>query len=111
MTGAGFGGCAVALVQSDCVDDFINDVNDKISSISAHAERKVLNILEGDCYTAVGVFSKVNEDNFEISGELFSVDGKKRYFKKIKDKVSNYLNASIELGNYLKSEAMNNYKK
>ena len=91
--------------------NFLSKINDKQSSISAISERKVLNILEGDCYTAVGVFSKVNEDNFEISGELFSVDGKKRYFKKIKDKVSNYLKASVELGNYLKSVAINNYKK
>ena len=67
--------------------------------------------MEGDCHTPVGVFSKVNGDNFEITGELFSIDGKKRYFKKINDKVSNYFNASIELGNYLKSEAEGNYKK
>ena len=43
--------------------------------------------------------------------ELFSIDGKKRYFKTIKDKLSNYLNASIELGNYIKKEAKDDYKK
>ena len=89
----------------------LSKINDKVSSISALSERKVLSILEGDCHTAVGVFSKVNNDNFEITGELFSIDGKKRYFKTIKDKVSNYLNASTELGNYLKSEAKDTYKK
>ena len=89
----------------------LSKVNDELSSISAISERKVLSILEGDCHTPVGVFSKLNNDDFEITGELFSIDGKKRYFKTIKDKVSNYLNASIELGNYLKVEAKNNYKK
>ena len=95
-------------------DDIINllsRVNDKVSSISALSERKVLSILEGDCHTAVGVFSKVNNNNFEISGELFSIDGKKRYFKKIKDVPSNFLKASEEIGNYLKAEAKDNYKK
>ena len=95
-------------------DDIINllsKVNDKVSSISALSERKVLSILEGDCHTAVGVFSKVNNNNFEISGELFSIDGKKRYFKKIKDIPSNFLKASEEIGNYLKAEAKDNYKK
>ena len=95
-------------------DDIINllsKVNDKISSISALSERKVLSILEGDCHTAVGVFSKVNNNNFEISGELFSIDGKKRYFKKIKDIPSNFLKASEEIGNYLKVEAKDTYKK
>ena len=95
-------------------DDIINllgKVNDEVSSISAISERKVLSILEGDCYTAVGVFSKVNNDNFEITGELFSIDGEKRYFKTIKDISSNFLNASTELGSYLKSEAKDTYKK
>ena len=95
-------------------DDIINllsRVNDKVSSISALSERKVLSILEGDCHTAVGVFSKVNNNNFEISGELFSIDGKKRYFKTIKDVSSNFLKASEEIGNYLKAEAKDTYKK
>ena len=95
-------------------DDIINllsRVNDKVSSISALSERKVLSILEGDCHTAVGVFSKLNNNNFEISGELFSIDGKKRYFKKIKDIPSNFLKASEEIGNYLKVEAKDTYKK
>ena len=42
--------------------------------------------------------------------DLTRIDGKKRYYKKIKDKTSNYLNASTELGNYLKLEAKDTYK-
>ena len=105
------------IVSIQCREDdtniikLLSKVNDKISSISAYAERKVLNILEGDCHTAVGVFSKINKNDFEITCELFSIDGKKRYFKTIKDKLSNYLNASIELGNYIKREAKDDYKK
>ena len=105
------------IVSIQCREDdtniikLLSKVNDKISSISAYAERKVLNILEGDCHTAVGVFSKINKNDFEITSELFSIDGKQRYFKTIKDKISNYLNASIELGNYLKREAKDSYKK
>ena len=105
------------IVSIQCREDdtniinLLSKVNDKISSISAYAERKVLNILEGDCHTAVGVFSKINKNDFEITCELFSIDGKKRYFKTIKDKLSNYLNASIELGNYIKKEAKDDYKK
>ena len=105
------------IVSIQCRNDdedtinLLSKVNDKVTGISALAERKVLRILEGDCHTAVGVFSKVNNDNFEISGELFSIDGKKRYFKTIKDISSNFLKASTELGNYLKSEAKDTYKK
>ena len=97
--------------EDEDITNLLSKVNDKVTSISALAERKVLRILEGDCHTAVGVFSKVNNDNFEISGELFSIDGKKRYFKTIKDISSNFLKASTELGNYLKSESKDTYKK
>ena len=89
----------------------LDKVNDKISSISAQAERKVLKILEGDCHTAVGIYSDINKDDFEIRGELFSLDGNQRYFKIIKDKISNFLKASIELGEYLKRESKDSYKK
>ncbi len=105
------------IVSIQCREDdievinILKKVNDKISSISAQAERKVLKILEGDCYTAVGVFSKINNNDFEISGELFSLDGKQRFFKIIKDNISNFLEASIELGNYLKKESKDSYKK
>ena len=105
------------IVSIQCREDdkeiikILNKVNDKISNISAQAERKVLKILEGDCHTAVGIFSKINNDDFEISGELFSLDGKQRFFKIIKDKISNFLKVSIELGNYLKRESKDSYKK
>ena len=97
--------------DDDDVINLLSKVNDDVCKISAKSERKVLSILEGDCYTAVGVYSKINNNDFEITGELFSIDGKKRYYKKVKDVPSNFLNASAELGNYLKSEAKDNYKK
>ena len=96
--------------DDDDVINLLSKVNDDVCKISAKSERKVLSILEGDCHTAVGVYSKINNNDFEIMGELFSIDGKKRYYKKIKDKTSNYLNASTELGNYLKLEAKDTYK-
>ena len=97
--------------EDEDIINLLSKVNDKVTHISALSERKVLRILEGNCHTPVGVFSKVNNDNFEISGELFSIDGKKRYFKTIKDISSNFLKASTELGKYLKLEAKDTYKK
>ena len=105
------------IVSIQCREDdedtinLLSKINDKISGISARAERKVLKILEGDCHTAVGVFSRINNNDFEITGELFSLNGKQRFFKIINDKISNYLKASIELGEYLKRESKDCYKK
>ena len=70
--------------DNDDIINLLNKINDKIASIAALSERKVLSILEGDCHTAVGVFSKVYNDEFEIMGELFSIDGKKDILKKLK---------------------------
>ena len=109
---AGQGIVSIQCREADIeVIKLLDKVNDKVSGISAQAERKVLKILEGDCHTAVGIFSKINNDDFEISGELFSLDGKQRFFKIIKDKISNFLKVSIELGNYLKRESKDSYKK
>ena len=107
-------GQGIVCIQCRDVDieviKLLDKVNDKISSISAQAERKVLKILEGDCDTAVGIFSNINKEDFEIRGELFSLDGNQRFFKIIKDKISNFLKASIELGEYLKKESKDSYK-
>jgi len=109
---AGQGIVSIQCRESDIeVIKLLDKINDKVSGISAQAERKVLKILEGDCHTAVGIFSDINKDDFEIRGELFSLDGNQRFFKIIKDKISNFLKASIELGEYLKIESKDSYKK
>ena len=109
---AGQGSVSIQCRESDIeVIKLLDKINDKVSGISAQAERKVLKILEGDCHTAVGIFSDINKDDFEIRGELFSLDGNQRFFKIIKDKISNFLKASIELGEYLKRESKDSYKK
>ena len=109
---AGQGIVSIQCRESDIeVIKLLDKVNDKIAGISAQAERKVLKILEGDCHTAVGIFSDIKKDNFEIRGELFSLDGNQRFFKIVKDKISNFLKVSIELGNYLKRESKDSYKK
>ena len=55
-------------------------INDNHSRIRANTEREVLKTLEGDCDTAVGAFSNIDGNNISLSAELFSVDGKHRYF-------------------------------
>ena len=45
----------------------------------AYAERNVLKVLEGDCETAVGIHSKIEEDEITVEVELFSIDGSKRF--------------------------------
>ena len=86
-------------------------INDTHSRICADTEREVLKILEGDCDTAIGTFSNIEGNNINLAVELFSVDGKKRYFiKDMKNK-----NLAVELGNevgeVLKVKSEGSYKR
>ena len=60
----------------------LEKINDKKTFERAHAERNVLKVLEGDCETAVGVHSFMEDDNIVLEAELFSLDGSQRFYEK-----------------------------
>ena len=75
------------------------------------AERNVLKILEGNCETAVGAFAKLENDKIHLEAELFSLDGKERfYFKSSKD-IKLAAELGKEVGEILKKQSKNSYKK
>jgi len=89
----------------------LGKVNHKPTHNCVLAERNVLKILEGDCQTAIGAFAKIEGTKINLAAELFSLDGKdKFYFKSSKD-----LNLAAELGKevgeILKKQSKNSYKK
>ena len=91
--------------------ELLEGINDNETRILANTERQVLKILEGDCDTAIGTFSNIEGNNINLAVELFSVDGKKRYFiKDMKNK-----NLAVELGNevaeVLKVKSEGSYKR
>ncbi|MBQ4282907.1 MAG: galactokinase [Lachnospira sp.] len=50
MTGAGFGGCAIALVKADCIDDFIaNTGREYLETIGYSADFYIADIGNGPC--------------------------------------------------------------
>ena len=108
---AGQGIIAIQCKKNDSdVIDLLEKINDIDSRIVANAEREVLKVLEGDCDTAVGVFAKITGENVELITELFSVDGKMRYFIREtvnKDKIET---ASRTIGEKLKLQSKGSYK-
>ena len=77
----------------------------------AHAERNILKVLEGDCETAVGAHSIIDGDNIIVEAELFSLDGKKRFYEKKIGKIEKFKKIGIEIGQILKTKSNNSYKK
>ena len=70
------------------VISILDKVNHKKTYYCAIAERNVLKILDGDCDTAVGVYASLNKDKISIISEL-----------------------GLDVGNFLKVESKNCYKR
>ena len=91
--------------------DLLNNINHKPTYYCALAERGVLKILEGDCETAIGVYAKIINQDIELNAELFSIDGKKRFYENKSNKIEFSKNLGEEVGKVLKKKSNNSYKK
>ncbi len=109
---AGQGIIAIQCREEDQeIINILEKINDYQSRIIANAERKILKILEGDCDTAVGVYAKIDKDVVNIKAELFSVDGKQRFFVEESENKKMVNDLSIKIGEKLKSESKGSYKR
>ncbi len=109
---AGQGIIAIQCRENDQeIINILEKINDNQSRIIANAERNVLKILEGDCDTAVGVYAKIIKDVVNIKAELFSVDGKQRFYVDESENEKMINDLSIKIGEKLKSESKGSYKR
>ena len=109
---AGQGIIAIQCRENDQeIINILEKINDDQSRIIANAERKILKILEGDCDTAVGVYAKIDKDLVNIKAELFSADGKQRFFAEESENKTMVKDLSIKIGEKLKSESKGSYKR
>jgi hydroxymethylbilane synthase len=86
-------------------------VNHKKTYDCIKAERSVLKILEGDCETAVGAFANIEGEKITLEVELFSLDGKNRFYLKSSKGIEEAEKLGIEIGSALKKQSNNSYKK
>ena len=108
-------GQGVVALQCRDNDENIIELLEKINHKPTHncvlAERNVLKILDGDCETAVGAIAKINEENISLEAELFSLDGKERFYHKDSKEIKFAFELGKEVGLVLKKESKNSYKK
>ena len=90
--------------------EILKSVNHQLTHNCIKAERNVLKILEGDCETAVGVFAKIEGNQINLEAELFSLDGKNRFYLKSSKSVDKANELGIEVGKTLKKKSNNSYK-
>ena len=109
---AGQGIIALQCRQNDNeIISILDKINHKETYQRAHAERSILKVLDGDCETAVGAHAKVEGNKIILEAELFSLDGKQRFYEKKFSKIENAKILGKEVGETLKTKSNNSYKK
>ena len=109
---AGQGIIALQCRQNDNkIISILDKINHKETYQRAHAERSILKVLDGDCETAVGAHAKVEGNKIILEAELFSLDGKQRFYEKKFSKIENAKILGKEVGEILKTKSNNSYKK
>ena len=91
--------------------EILNKVNHKPTHICIKAERNVLKVLGGNCETAVGAFAEIDNNKINLEAELFSLDGKQRFYSKLSQDLKLASELGIEIGEILKKKSNNSYKK
>ncbi len=89
----------------------LNEINHEETHKRAHLERNILKVLDGDCETAIGAHSVVDGDKIIVEAELFSLDGKQRFYEKKSSNLNEYKELGKEVGKLLKTKSNNSYKR
>ena len=108
-------GQGVVALQCRQNDHELIKLLDKVNHQPTHscvlAERNVLKVLEGDCETAVGAIANIDGDTITLEAELFSLDGKKRFYHNASKELKSADELGKEVGEILKKESKNSYKR
>ena len=91
--------------------EILNKVNHEPTKNCIKAERNVLKVLEGDCETAVGAFAEIEDNKINLEVELFSLDGKQRFYYRLSKDLKLADELGKEVGEILKKQSNNSYKK
>ena len=108
---AGQGVIAVQCRKNDKnIREILKKINHQETNTCCVAERELLKTLEGDCNTAIGAISTIDQNTITLNVELFSKDGKKRYFIKNSKELSLAKELGSEIGELLKKKSKGSYK-
>ncbi len=89
----------------------LNKINHEETHKRAHLERNILKVLDGDCETAIGAHSVIEGDKIIVEAELFSLDGKQRFYEKKVGNLNEFRELGKEVGILLKTKSNNSYKR
>ncbi len=98
-------------MNDDETISILNKINHEETHKRAHLERNILKVLDGDCETAIGAHSVIDGDKIIVEAELFSLDGKQRFYEKKVGNLNQFKELGKEVGILLKTKSNNSYKR
>ena len=97
--------------NDDVVKNLLRNINDTETEACAKSERAMLQVIEGDCETAIGGLAIIESNNLKLTAQLFSDSGLKSYEYEMMGKTSEAENIGKLVGEELLKLAGSEFKK
>lgn len=112
LPAVGQGVIAVQCKKNDeKVKSFLKNINDVETELCAKAERKMLQVIGGDCETAIGGLAVINNKNLKLKAQLFSDSGSESFEHELTGKDIDAINIGKAMGEKLLSLAGKEFKR
>ena len=112
LPAVGQGIIAVQCKKNDeVVKNFLKNINDSETELCAKAERKMLQIIGGDCETAIGGLAVIENNNLKLKAQLFSDSGSDSFEHQMTSQNKDAINIGKAVGEKLLSLAGKEFKK
>ena len=112
LPAAGQGIIAVQCKKNDeIIKKFLKNINDSETELCAKAERKMLQVIGGDCETAIGALAVIENNKLKLKAQLFSDSGSKSFEYQISGQDIDAINIGKGVGEKLLSLAGKEFKK
>ena len=112
LPAVGQGVIAVQCKKNDeKVKSFLKNINDVETELCAKAERRMLQVIGGDCETAIGGLAVIDNKNLKLKAQLFSDSGSESFEHELTGKDIDAINIGKAMGEKLLSLAGKEFKK
>ena len=96
------GAIAIEIRDNDAfIEDLLSKINDSETFITTAAERAFLKTLEGGCQIPVGSFSKIEGNQFQITGFISNIDGSQFLKESATAEIENAVEISVSIAKKL----------
>ncbi|MDC0409061.1 hydroxymethylbilane synthase [Pelagibacteraceae bacterium] len=93
------------------VKSFLKNINNVETELCAKAERKMLQVIGGDCETAIGGLAVIDNKNLKLKAQLFSDSGSESFEHELTGKDIDAINIGKAMGEKLLSLAGKEFKR